>query len=85
MSWINAEVPFLLFCRKIRLEVNNFEEKRTVENVIGYIKGKTEPGELAFRKFLSFMKLVNNMFHIDDIREILVYVIVNISPSKPIF
>ncbi|XP_078323953.1 N-acetylated-alpha-linked acidic dipeptidase 2-like isoform X6 [Crassostrea virginica] len=28
---------------RIRLEVNNFEEKRTVENVIGYIKGKTEP------------------------------------------
>lgn len=28
---------------KIRLEVNNFEEKRTVENVIGYIKGQTEP------------------------------------------
>ncbi|XP_056014480.1 glutamate carboxypeptidase 2-like isoform X2 [Ostrea edulis] len=28
---------------KIRLEVNNFEEKRIVENVIGYIKGKSEP------------------------------------------
>lgn len=31
------------------------------------------------------MKLISNMFHIDDIRENLVYVIVNISPSQPIF
>lgn len=31
------------------------------------------------------MKLINNMFHIDDIRENLVYVTVNISPHKPIF
>lgn len=65
--------------------MNNFEEKRTVENVIGYIKGKTEPGELAFRKFLLFMKLTNNMFHIDDIRENLIHVIVNISRLKLIF
>ncbi|XP_061193543.1 N-acetylated-alpha-linked acidic dipeptidase 2-like isoform X2 [Saccostrea echinata] len=28
---------------KIRVEVNNFEERRIVENVIGYIKGQTEP------------------------------------------
>lgn len=50
-SCVNVERPPLLFFRKIRLEVNNFEEKRTVENVIGYIKGQTEPGELTFRKF----------------------------------
>lgn len=31
------------------------------------------------------MKLINNMFHIDDIHENLVYVIVNISLRKPIF
>lgn len=48
----NFRFFLFFFFRKIRLEVNNFEEKRTVENVIGYIKGKTEPGELAFRKFL---------------------------------
>lgn len=66
-SWINVELPSLLFFRKIRLEVNNFEEKRTVENVIGYIKGQTEPGELTFRKFLKlslFLKLTCNKLYI---------------------